>query len=41
MGSDKVTVKNLKVIKIDKENNIILVKGAIPGSKNSIVYLSK
>ena len=41
MGSDQVTVKSIKIIKIDKENNLVLVKGAIPGSRNSIVYLSK
>ena len=41
MGCDQVTVKNLKVIQIDVERNILLIKGAIPGSKNSIVYLSK
>ncbi|MCL2064189.1 MAG: 50S ribosomal protein L3 [Candidatus Cloacimonetes bacterium] len=41
MGSDQVTVKNLRVIKIDTERNILLVKGAIPGARNSIVYLSK
>ena len=41
MGSDKVTVKNLKVVRIDTERNLLLVKGAIPGARNSVVYLSK
>jgi large subunit ribosomal protein L3 len=41
MGSERVTVKNLKIVKIDKEKNILMVKGAIPGHKNCIVYLSK
>ena len=41
MGSDKVTVKNLRVIKIDAERNLLMIKGAVPGSRNSIVYLSK
>ncbi|MCL1826647.1 MAG: 50S ribosomal protein L3 [Candidatus Cloacimonetes bacterium] len=41
MGVQRVTVKNLKVIKIDTERNIIMVKGAIPGHNNSIVILSK
>jgi large subunit ribosomal protein L3 len=35
MGATGVTVQNLKVAKIDLENNIILIKGAIPGHKNS------
>jgi len=41
MGAARVTVKNLKVIKIDTERNIIMVKGAIPGHNNSIVVISK
>ena len=40
-GYDNVTVKNLKVIKIDAEKNIIMVKGAIPGSENSFVEINK
>ena len=36
-GNEKVTVQNLKVVKVDAERNIILVKGAIPGSKGSLV----
>ena len=41
MGCGRVTVKNLKIIKVDKENNLVMVKGAIPGHNNSIVILSK
>ena len=37
MGGERVTVKNLKVIKVDKENNIIAVKGAIPGRKGILL----
>ena len=37
MGCDTVTVRNLEVVRIDEEQNLILVKGAIPGSKNGIV----
>ncbi len=37
MGSDQVTVKGLKVIKIDKENNLLAVKGAVPGRIGSLV----
>ncbi len=35
MGSDKVTVKNLQVVKIESEDGVICVKGAVPGSKGS------
>jgi large subunit ribosomal protein L3 len=41
MGFENVTVRNLKVIKIIQEDNLILVKGAVPGSINSIVELIK
>ena len=41
MGVDKNTVKNLKVVKVDTEKNIIMIKGAIPGHRNSIVMLRK
>ncbi len=37
LGAEKVTVQNLTVVKIDVENNLIAVKGAIPGPKNGIV----
>jgi len=40
MGGERVTVKNLKVIKVDKENNIIAVKGAIPGRKGILLEIS-
>ena len=39
MGGDQVTVKNLRVSKIDPENNLIYVKGAVPGGRNSVVVL--
>ena len=38
-GNEQVTILNLKVVKIDPENNIIAVKGAIPGAKNGIVFI--
>jgi len=41
MGFENVTIRNLKVIKIIPEDNLILVKGAVPGSINSIVELIK
>jgi large subunit ribosomal protein L3 len=39
MGSDRVTVKNLKVIAIDLENNVLLVSGAIPGRRGTLVEI--
>ncbi len=41
MGMEKVTMQNLKVIKVDKENNMILVRGSVPGSKNGLVIIQK
>ena len=38
-GNEKGTVQNLKVVKIDSENNLIAVKGAVPGAKNGIVFV--
>jgi large subunit ribosomal protein L3 len=40
MGTDKITVQNLKVVKVDSENNLIAIKGAIPGPKNGIVCIT-
>ena len=40
MGSEQVTVQNLEVVKVDVENNLIAVKGAIPGSKGGLVVLT-
>ena len=37
MGCDRVTVKNLDVVRVDEDLNIIVVKGAVPGGKNGIV----
>ena len=41
MGFDRVTVQNLKVIKVDVEKNILLVKGAVPGRKDTYLVVSK
>ncbi len=40
MGGDKVTMQNLRILKIDKNENLIYVGGSVPGSKNSYVVLS-
>ena len=37
MGCDTVTVKNLDIVRIDENQNLILVKGAVPGGKNALV----
>ena len=39
LGAERVTVQNLDVVKVDAENNIIAVKGAVPGPKGGIVVL--
>ena len=39
MGNRKVTKQNLKIVEIDNNNNLLIVKGSIPGKKNSIIYL--
>ncbi|MFA4975395.1 MAG: 50S ribosomal protein L3 [Candidatus Paceibacterota bacterium] len=39
MGSDRITQKNLKVIFIDKENNMMLIKGAIAGKRGTLVEI--
>ena len=39
MGGDKVTIQNLEIIQIDLENNVILIKGNVPGPKKSLVLV--
>jgi len=39
MGVDKVTVKNLEVVKVDVEQNLLLVKGAVPGGKGALLSI--
>jgi len=41
MGNAQVSVKNLEVARVEKDNNLIFIKGAVPGARNGIVYLSK
>ena len=41
MGHVQVTVQNLEIVKVDAENNLILVKGAVPGPKKSLVTLKE
>lgn len=39
MGREQVTIQNLRVVKIDKELSVVMVKGAVPGHKGSTVFL--
>ena len=39
MGADRITVKNLKIAKIDAENNLIAVKGAVPGHRGTLLEI--
>ena len=41
MGNERVTVQNLQIVKVLPENNLLIVKGSIPGSKGSIVLIEK
>ena len=41
MGAVKVTVQNLEVVKVDTENNLLLVKGAVPGPKKALLVLKE
>ena len=41
MGNEKVTVQNLRVIRVDEEMQVLLVKGAIPGPAQSVVIVKK
>jgi large subunit ribosomal protein L3 len=39
MGSETVTVRNLEVVRVDAEQNLLVVKGAVPGGKNSLLTI--
>ena len=39
MGNERVTVQRLQVVRVDADQNLILIKGAIPGSKNNVVVI--
>jgi large subunit ribosomal protein L3 len=40
MGAERITVQNLTVVKVDTENNLIAIRGAIPGPKGGVVYIT-
>ena len=39
MGATKVTIQNLKVVDVDTENNLLVIKGSVPGKKNSTLFI--
>ena len=39
MGSERVTIKNLDVVKVDAENNLIAIKGAVPGPNGGLIIV--
>jgi large subunit ribosomal protein L3 len=41
MGHEKVSVKNLEIVRVVKDNNQLFIKGAVPGAKQGIVYITK
>jgi large subunit ribosomal protein L3 len=41
MGGDQVTIQNLQILKVIPEHNLVLIKGSVPGAKNSIVIINK
>ena len=41
MGSKQITIQNLEVVKVDAENNLLLVKGAVPGPKKALVTIKE
>ena len=40
-SSKKVTIKNLEVTRVERDNNLVFIKGAVPGANNGILYISK
>ncbi len=40
-GSKKITIQNLEVVRVDAENNLLLVKGSVPGPKKSLVTIKE
>lgn len=41
MGNQRVTIQNLQLIKLDKENNLLVIKGAVPGHRNTKLVIGK
>ena len=41
MGNEKVSIKNLEITQVEKDKNLVFIKGAVPGANNGILYISK
>ncbi len=41
MGSKKITVQNLEVVRVDAEKNLLLIKGAVPGPKKALITIKE
>jgi large subunit ribosomal protein L3 len=41
MGSVQVTTQNLEVVRVDAENNLLLIKGAVPGAKKALITVKE
>jgi large subunit ribosomal protein L3 len=41
MGNKQITTRNLKIVRVDLENNLVLVEGSVPGGPNSVVVIRK
>ena len=41
MGGKRATVRNLKIVQVDPENNLLLVKGSVPGARNGILLIRR
>ncbi len=41
MGMDQVTVENLRVMQIDQDQNLLMLQGAVPGHKNSLITINR
>jgi large subunit ribosomal protein L3 len=41
MGAKRITIQNLEIVRVDAENNLILVKGSVPGPKKSLVTIKE
>ena len=41
MGGERITVKNLEIVRVDPANNLLAIKGAIPGRKRTLLEISE
>ena len=41
MGSKKITIQNLEVVRVDADNNLLLIKGAVPGPRKALVTIKE